>query len=195
MFVIIFRVINVYYSFLTDFSVDKSKIKYLTNVRAEYLNNISDKKRLKQSYSVWKLLEYVLENDFSIYEKDFLYNADGSWELKGNKVRFSLTHSNNLVAVAISTNFVGIDAEMCSKKLLKLKPKFDFNDFSNLTEEQSIQLLTKKWTEKESLFKSKCGNNFNSIKVFDKSANSYCLTVCSLDNEINFIEIENDKFL
>lgn len=187
MFDIIIRVIKVYYCVVTEFSCDEELIKSLPTVRQEYVNSITDKKRQAQSVYVWKLLEYALNKDFNLKLIEFYQNLDGAWALKKNEVFFSLAHSKNIVAVAVSNvKPIGIDVEQCSDKILKVEKILNAKceNFSK------IDALTLQWTKKESLYKAKSGKNYSYIKIGDNCGNSYYLTVCFNDDKIEFNNID-----
>ncbi|MBQ7236680.1 MAG: hypothetical protein IJX03_05965 [Clostridia bacterium] len=179
--------IKVYYCVVTEFSCDEELIKSLPTVRQEYVNSITDKKRQAQSVYVWKLLEYALNKDFNLKLIEFYQNLDGAWALKKNEVFFSLAHSKNIVAVAVSNvKPIGIDVEQCSDKILKVEKILNAKceNFSK------IDALTLQWTKKESLYKAKSGKNYSYIKIGDNCGNSYYLTVCFNDDKIEFNNID-----
>lgn len=184
MFDIILRVVSVYFSFVKNYDIFK-KITISDKARAEYVSSISSEKRKLQSIAVWKLLEYALKKDYSVLDGKFVVNKNGAWALETTKPYFSLSHSDNLIAVAVSDNFqVGVDCEIISPKILKVKKLF-----SNLKENEFTEdKLTLEWTKKESLYKNNKGYNYLSNKIFS-NGNYYYVTVCTEDNEIKFNEI------
>ncbi len=187
MFDIIIRVIKVYYCVVAEFNCDEKLIKSLPKVRREYVNGFTDKKRQTQSVYVWKLLEYALNKDFNLRSTEFCQNLDGAWFVKNNEVFFSLAHSNNIVAVAVSNvEPIGIDVEQCSDKILKIEKKLNAKceNFSK------IDALTLKWTKKESLYKAKSGNIYSYKKIADNCGCSYYLTVCANDDNVEFNNID-----
>ena len=117
----------------------------------------SEKTRREKHYA-WKLLETAIQ-DFlgcSIREVEFWKSESGKW--KSNRVEFSLSHSANAVAVALSPVPVGVDIQ----RLTPLKrtnffqhilSKQELERSHALAENEKTEYLIKKWTEKESAFK------------------------------------------
>ncbi|MBQ8427262.1 MAG: hypothetical protein IJX16_05840 [Clostridia bacterium] len=174
---------------MSDCKFNLDDIVVLCEERKEYIKSISDEKRKRQSLLVWKLLEFAIYNVYGKKQLNF-FNDNGRWYDADGKINFSLSHSNNIVAVGVSDTPIGVDVEMVSEKILKLKAKL--NPPENV--ENVIEYLTKKWTEKESLFKAGRGKKFETLTVFDKSC-KYFLTVCTNKNEINFNKIDINKIL
>ena len=153
--------------------------------------SIKDFKRKKQSVLVWKLLSFCLEKYFSIEKPTYSLSNDGVWSLEDKSFLFSLSHSENFVAVAISDNNIGVDVEKYDDKILKLRNKFDYQGDDKLV----ISLLTTEWTKRESLFKAKFGNNFFNKDLCDEDGNIYCLTVCTDYDFANFIPIDINELI
>lgn len=172
---------------ITDYQYDATDFRGICEARVEYLNSINDQKRKTQSLLVWRLLNYGLINYFSLNNGCFSCDK-GKWAEINGKIKFSLAHSNNIIAVAISNKTpVGVDVEMHSDKILKLKDKLCKQKEA---EEELIETLTLTWTEKESSFKAGIKGSFNWISVKDKINNKYCLTLCSQEKDVNFIKIK-----
>lgn len=167
--------------------------------RKNYILSINDKKIQKQSYYVFKLLLKVLQLNGIKNSSEFVVN-DNIWQLKTKDINFSLSHSYNIVALATSADFVGIDVEKIDEKILKVEKLF--NSISN---DNSLNNLTRLWTEKESLYKLnsiinlkdnniKINNEncfFNSMMVTDKDNFNYFITVSSVKNyKCKFIKMQ-----
>ena len=156
-----------------------------SEIRQNYINTITNKKRRNQSIAVWALLESVVR---LLYSCDFEYVCDkGVFSVLGGKFTFSLTHSNNLVAIIISENEpVGVDAELVSDKILKLSSKKDTQNLSETALYQEKKELTKLWTKKESFFKAK-----NALKgqyrFIKDNQDEYCLYASS-NSHVEFIK-------
>lgn len=182
--------IKCFYSFIKDFNINLDKVDYLCDVRKNYVEKFSDNKRKVQSVSVWKLLRFALKEHFNILSNNFTY-YNNVWELADKSAFFSLTHSDRLVSVAISTtDIVGVDAEKCTDKILKVKKLF-LNENVNLN---SVDDLTLAWTKKESNFKNKNVNNFCSKKVYINNE-EYFISVCSNIGNVEFEQIDYDKLI
>ena len=188
MFDIIISVVKVYYANIANKKCEQSSINSLASIRAEYVDSIRDANRKKQSLWVWKLLEFSFKKIFGHADFDFSYNGD-FFSVNNDNVNFSLSHSKNIVVVAISEKKVGVDVEICSNKILKLNGKIDV-----LTTEQNYNLidkLTLAWTEKESLFKAKNCKKFHHVKINEFNDN-YFITVCCDCDDVEFIKVELD---
>ena len=69
--------------------------------RQEQIDNIKNSLKKQQSYSAWKLLEYAINTTFNYNFKDLVFTLNnGKWSC--DKCYFSISHSNNFVAVAVS---------------------------------------------------------------------------------------------
>ena len=107
-------------------------------------------------YCVWRLFEYALKNSlgFEIKNIDVYRSESGKW--LSDDFYFSLSHTDGIVAVAISDFPVGIDVEKVRE--------VDVDAFSKrvLTENERNALslmaspcdnIIKLWTAKESIYK------------------------------------------
>ncbi len=151
--------------------------------RREYILSISNQKRRRESFFVWKLLQFALKNE-GVKDPSF-YNDKGKWGIKGDEIKFSLSHSHNLVCVAVSKLDVGVDVEKISKKLLALKKRYS----SPMNGEDELEFIAKRWTEEEALFKRNSASNVKSFVVIEKEE-KYCLSVAT-DEEVEIIKINN----
>ena len=164
---------KLYWSDILDLNFPSNNVDCLSLERIKYLESIKNEKRKKQSYFVWKLLEYVLGiNNISC---EFLVNENGKWQAKNNEIYFSLSHSENIVAVVIDDNIVGVDIEKVDEKINKIKKKI----LTNIPTDVSTCELTRLWTENESRYKSCKDFYTNSWIILDKLSNKYVLTVSS----------------
>lgn len=112
----------------------------------------------RQRYYVWRLLEYALAQSLGLSARglSFVLTESGKWVAPG--VCFSLSHSGNALAVAVSRETVGIDIEKIAPPRSESFPARILNETEYktylLTEEsEKNAYLIGKWTEKESVFK------------------------------------------
>ena len=79
--------------------------------RNEYIDACLSQKTKEERYCVWKLLEYALKDisDKPIKEYNFIQNQNGKWWCKD--LNFSLSHSGEIVVVALCQESVGIDVQ------------------------------------------------------------------------------------
>ena len=139
------------------FEVDDEKI--FPPARAEEIESSNSDKVRREKFYVWKLLELALAQSLGLKaeEMDFRRTDNGKWECK--ECFFSLSHSGNFVAVAVSEEPVGVDIE-----------KFDKSRFNGSLAEKiaterekgdiSPQNMTALWTKKEAIFKLSGGKAF-----------------------------------
>ncbi len=88
----------------------------------------------------------------NVFDKQIRYLSSGKPVLNDGQY-ISISHSNNYVVVAVSSQPVGIDIEQPHPKLIKINSRFKHPDdeFPALTEELvQLQYL---WTAKESIYK------------------------------------------
>lgn len=114
----------------------------------------------RQRYFVWKLLEYGLRKslELSMEQVSFQLDDRGRWSCR--ECFFSLSHSGNALAVAISSAPVGVDIEGLDRALhpslvRKILTDAEQKDYAALEEARQKSFLLEKWCMKESLFKWK----------------------------------------
>ncbi len=151
----------------------------------------------RERYYVWKLLEYGLKRSFSLSLNEAeLKCSHGYWH--SPHCYFSLSHSGNIVAVAVSNRPVGVDIELIAPFAQKTESTFispqKFAEKICAKEELASlpdfapETLTKVWTQKESQFKKTGARSFWPRKVIIKKesaqtvfgeldGNGYCLSV------------------
>lgn len=113
----------------------------------------------KEKYFVWKLLEYGLKQSIGkkITDLEVFKSDTGKWMCE--TCEFSLSHSGNLVCVAISKKPIGVDIEKIqvpkvdiSKAILS---KEEIIEYDRLSQEEKNIFIIETWSKKESLFKRK----------------------------------------
>ncbi len=154
------------------------------NIRLNYLNKITDVNRKKQSYYVWKLLLKAL-SDAGVQDPEFYYK-DNVWGVKNENINISLSHSNNLVCVGVSSSFIGVDVERIDDKLLKLKNYFKFEDTELASDEITIDNMAKLWTLKEAKFKNLHHKFYKYFYQLDSLGHNYCICVSTEYDECNY---------
>ncbi len=168
--------IKVFYSDISDLSEEVSIDEFCTK-RKIYVQNLTSGLRKKQSVYVWKLLLKALDI-CNIFRTEFIVQ-NGKWGLKDNNIKFSLSHSNNVVIVGISNNEIGVDVEMFSDKLLRVSKKlFPAQKIpKNKTEKTFYGEL---WTKRECQIKNHDINQkFYSQVIIDKQNNKYLVGIIS----------------
>ena len=125
----------------------------------DIVNSASEKVR-KEKFCAWKLLEYAFLQVFgkAMREISFTRSQNGKWAC--DFCYFSLSHSENMVAVAISDAPVGVDIEKIAPVKNQARMAEKILTETELAEYQRLALspaanefLLEAWTKKESLFK------------------------------------------
>ena len=133
------------------------------------IDNATNLKVKGQKFYAWKLLEYAMSEEFGFcLSNSGLKKDSGKWY--SNKCEFSISHTGDFVAVAVSTYKVGIDIEECDEQRFnRLKTKIVH------TKEQFVEgiSLCKLWTDKEALFKKSDKKNFVPNKINTIGGNIY----------------------
>lgn len=125
-------------------------------IRQQEIDACGSEKVKREKYYAWKLLEYGLSRTFGkkIGKLEFSKADNGKWTCGG--CEFSLSHSHNAVAVAISRKKVGLDVELISSPRVngvaeKILNEQEYADY--LVSDDKDGFLIEKWTQKESIFK------------------------------------------
>lgn len=147
----------------------------ISKERIKYLDGFNNSEAKKQSLAVWILLERVIATQFAVDLSKIKFYREKSGKWGCDLCQFSLSHTDGVLAVAISDKTVGIDIEVIRKiKSNAFKDRF-------LTEEEKLELetaqdkdgyLIKAWTKKESVFKAKNGDFKLTDKEYDKTPTS-----------------------
>ena len=126
--------------------------------------SFADSKKVKaQKYYVWKLLEHALGKHFpNISVSSAKKRVDGKWLVDG--VYFSLSHTENLVCVAVSEKPVGVDAQKTSA-VTERAVSFVLSDGERGFVEENSLSFAQVWTMKEAIFKR--DGEFSSIRTAD----------------------------
>ena len=141
--------------------------------RQAEIDAVSNEKVKREKYYVWKLLEHGLYGSFGkkIEDIQFTKHDTGKWTC--NQCEFSLSHSHNLVCVAISRAPIGVDIEKIQpiktsvvEKILSDKEKMESE---SICAKEKEAYWIKAWTKKESLFKAQNlkGTTFEEFKNLD----------------------------
>lgn len=112
----------------------------------------------RQRYYVWKLLEYALFQFLGLTMEQVHFSLDSSGRWSCRECFFSLTHSKNAVAVAISHHPIGVDLERLDRPVHpglpgKILTGRQLKEYSALDEDKKTPYLLEKWCIRESLFK------------------------------------------
>ena len=132
------------------FSIESEKI--FPPLRAKEIVSCKNEKVKKEKFYVWKLLEEGLLQTLGLDIKTLLFQKEnGKWSCEN--CYFSLSHSGDLAAVAISTKPVGIDVEkLDTARFEKLKDDVMLTGKENYAR-QNAEIKNRLWTVKEAIFK------------------------------------------
>ncbi len=119
----------------------------LSEISSEKLGKRKSEIHKKQFLAVRRIFKELLIDDQAVK-----YDKFGKPQ-SNSKQNISITHSGNFSAVIISDKKVGIDIEIISDKILKIKDKFLETEL-NYPIKNSREILLIYWNIKESIFKS-----------------------------------------
>ena len=184
--------------YVTKFPFCLRDDKIVPPERAEEIENCSNTKVKAQKYYAWKLLEMALLHSFGLRMEnlDLRRGKSGKWECA--KCYFSLSHSGDFVAVAVSEKLVGVDIEKQDKARFtdaladKILTECEAAAINRLDEEERKTALNVIWTKKETIFKLEGGKAFQPkqietskystrTKTLSCGTASYIITVASED--------------
>lgn len=178
--------VKVFYSDITNCEYSQIEVDNFHMLRKDYVNSIQDMDRKRQSAFVWMLLQKVL-SDINV-SGNFSVDSKGKWRIIEGGAKFSIAHSGNIVAVAVGdAEFLGVDVEKISEKVLKLEKKLGDYKPVNMS---NIEHITREWTKKESAFKAGKKCEFYSRKIYDKNGEEYFLTLCAKDKCEDFCYVD-----
>lgn len=144
----------------------------------------------KQKYCVWRLLERAVSEAFGKQLESFEIKKSESGKWLSSGFEFSLSHTDSLVAVAISSAPIGVDVEKIAPvrtasfadKALSISEK---QEYCSLPDSEKEEYLIRKWSEKESLFKLSGEKTFHPSEI-----DTLCERVHS-----QIIENEGERFV
>lgn len=146
--------LKIYYSFFENPQI----LPVACLQRNEEINGCKNLKTRTQKYAVWKLLEYAIFDSFGKTAEETVFSKSKNGKWTSNICHFSLSHSENAIAVAISNSPVGIDVERIRTLPSGIESKIlstsEIEEFSTTPILEKNAYLIRKWTEKESYFKS-----------------------------------------
>lgn len=131
--------------------VNKDLKVNLTNInkkRAEYLSNLKGNTQLI-SYCSWIFLKEIIKENYNlnIDELDLCYNDFKKPYFKDNPFFFNISHSKDIIAIAISSKEVGVDIQVIENNTYvnRLAKKMNLND--------DIYEVIKKFSSLEAYYK------------------------------------------
>ena len=128
-------------------------------VRNEEISKASNERLKKEKYFVWRLLEYAISNSLGLNAENIKFEKLDSGRWRTAEFEFSLSHTDGAVAVAISSEPVGIDIELVKKPRSRsfaerILTASELIKYESVTPAEREEYLIGKWTSKEAYFKS-----------------------------------------
>lgn len=154
------------------FSTPLSNPLYFNKLPLAIQQRIARRKRNKNlSITGYYILQQVLERDFGVDLKNLSFLPSGKPILEGQEIHFSISHSQNLVGVAISrVGEIGLDIESF-RKFERIDAAFSF--FSSVEQDyilaapQPERTLIELWSKKEALIKAMGSQMFDDAAKTD----------------------------
>lgn len=198
--------IKIYITDVSDLSIDTEILKTLPDIRVDKINKLQNNKEKVLSYGASLLInKYVLNGDKSAY---FVDSNGKPYSTTG--LEFNLSHSDNMIILAVSDNKIGCDIQKFSEINFERMAKFVFHknevdllSFAN----NKADTFFKLWTKKEAFLKligtgftrnatnidlsqDKYTENSKEYYFFHWKADDYYISICTENSNIqikNFI--------
>lgn len=132
-------------------NIDKNRLEKIKKSS----NNLFKKEQLGSSL----LLNDILENYFFMdtTKIEYIYNEFGKPYIKDSNLYFSLSHSNGVIALAVSKEEIGLDIELIKdvkdNLALKVMNEAEYNIYKGLSKNDKISYFYEVWTSKEAYVK------------------------------------------
>jgi len=125
--------------------------------RYKAYQELNDEMAKIQNILSYLLLRKILnDNNIKMYDNHFNYCKNGKPYFENSNIKFSISHSNNLIAVAIDDNDLGIDVEQIKKVnnniINQVYSKEEQTIYKNKLNNE--EFFCKTWTIKESFVKA-----------------------------------------
>lgn len=146
--------IDVYKLETRDLAMTDAYTSYMSDVRLEQMRNTTHPKRMKQ-HMFTELLVYYALNQYQRLDKLVLTYDKFGKPVYDNLYTVSISHTKDIIAIAVSKHPVGIDIQYMESKFLRLASKILSTDELKIFDEQDDKVLCffKYWTAKESFSK------------------------------------------
>lgn len=206
-----FRAIPVVHVYVASFPFGVESDKIFPAARAKAIESCSNPKVRQEKYYAWKLLENALMHSFGLKIKELNIKQSGNGKWQCDSCCFSLSHSENFVAVAVSRKPIGVDIELCDSARFtyalaeKITTRYESDKLTSLGDLRGVA-LNALWTKKEAIFKLLGDKAFqpknieasqhNTVtKIFKSGERQFFVTVASEDAaQAVFRSLENLEF-
>lgn len=167
--------------------------------RQKELESITNKGVRLEKYCAWKLLERAISDitDRKISEFEFTKNSQGKWCAEG--IEFSISHSNGVVAVAVSDTPVGVDVQHIGEPknsgfAKRVLTNGEFEAYSALPASKRSEYVYDLWARKESIFKFDNSLEFFCPASIDASAYKTQTQKITVDGNEYFFAVTAESF-
>ena len=144
----------------------------------------------REKYYVWRLLEYAIKLSLGADASrlNFTKGENRRWYCEG--FEFSLSHSGEALAVAISDRPVGVDierirvrsAERIAEHILTVDERAEYD---KVLPKAQDKWLIRRWCKKEAIFKSQNKDVFHPTEI--ETAEFFC--------DVRELSIEGEKYI
>ncbi len=142
-----------------NLSTDLSLYDNIDKNRLEKIKKSSNVLFKKEQLGSSLLLNDILENYFFMdtTKVEYIYNEFGKPYIKDSNLYFSLSHSNGVIALAVSKEEIGLDIELIKdvkdNLALKVMNEAEYNIYKGLSKNDKINYFYEVWTSKEAYVK------------------------------------------
>lgn len=178
---------------------------------AKRVNEYKSDETKSRTYATYLMLKFLAEKCFKqdIDKLQIVRDETGKPRLVNNEFYFNISHSNNLVAVAVDKRPLGIDVQVVSPYDEKIAQRFfpkKINKINKQKEKNKNNYFTMCWTDFESELKlfgsiEKMQENRKKVskspfKIKDLENNIYYLTIATIKLPfIKFIKMQENSFI
>lgn len=158
--------------------------------RQREVDGISNEKAQREKYYVWRLLEYAIKNSLGADASRLCFTKGKNRKWSCDGFEFSLSHSGDALAVAISDMAVGIDVEKIRVRKAERMAEYmltqdERGEYKSINVNERDEWLIGKWCAKEAIFKSQNKDVFSPSKI--ETSEFFC--------EQRSFEIECEKYI
>lgn len=191
---------EVYVLDITNLELEKY-LKKLPRNFLDQVNKYKEEDQRKRSFFSWYLLYLKLvERKLNVFNLKVEFNENGKPLIE--EINFNISHSYNLVAVAISSHEVGIDLELVEEKDNEKIAKKIMNEEEYQKYLKNKEYFYKVWTKKEAYLKRKglaldfALNKDQKIEdvvsyyIQDEDDHYYYLSVSPSSSKVEFVSLD-----
>ena len=178
--------------FVKKFPFQTKNNEIYPSQRQQEIENCGNVNVKEEKFYAWKLLEHAALQSLGLEIKNVKFiNDHGKWSC--DKFHFSISHSENLVAVAIARNPVGVDIEEINLQRFSKIPIGRILTKEELAQnEYNEQDLNCLWAVKEAVFKKSNLKAFNPCKVSTVNEKYKSLILQNDGNQFALAVVTND---